>query len=93
MLNQPTLPKLPKSSKKIIILLSEEGTLTQKEIIALSGIPAKTVRYALKKLSNSDLLVTKPSLMDMRSSFYSLNPDFYPLVNSHIEEVKIAIEG
>lgn len=87
------LPKLPKSSKRIILLLAEEGTLTQKEIITLSGIPAKTVRYALKKLGSSDLLVTKPSLMDMRSSFYSLNPDYSPLIHQHVEEAKIAIES
>lgn len=75
MLSDLNLPKLPKSSKKILLLLANEGTLTQKEIIVKSKIPAKTVRYALKKLSASDLILTRPSLMDMRSSFYTINPD------------------
>ncbi|MCY3411199.1 MAG: winged helix-turn-helix domain-containing protein [Candidatus Heimdallarchaeota archaeon] len=82
------IPRLPKSSKKILLLLAAEGTLTQKEIIALSGIPAKTVRYALKKLGESDLILTKPSLMDMRSSFYSLNHEFDNLISVHVEEAR-----
>ncbi len=69
------LPKLPKSAKKIIFLLSEEGQLTQKEIISLTNIPAKTVRYALKRLTETKLVISQHNLEDMRSMFYSLSPD------------------
>ncbi len=81
--------KLPKSSKKILVLLATKGTMTQKEIIVKSGIPAKTVRYALKKLSASDLILTRPSLMDMRSSFYTLNPDIDMAIHQHIDKILV----
>lgn len=92
MINEPTLHKLPKSAKKILILLAEAGTITQKEIISLSAIPAKTVRYALKRLGEANLIATRPNLADMRSSFYSLNDEIdFHLMGRYIDEANTAV--
>jgi len=78
------LPRLPKSSKRLVATLSEKGQMTQKELIEAVGMPAKTVRYALKRLSDADLIVSTPNLQDMRSMFYSLNP---ALVPSYLDKI------
>jgi len=68
--------RLPKSSKRLVAILSERGQMTQKELIQAVKMPAKTVRYALKRLNEASLIVATPNLQDMRSMFYILNPDF-----------------
>lgn len=87
------LPKLPKSSKRLIAVLAESGQLTQKQLINKVKMPAKTVRYALKRLDESNLIVSIPNLQDMRSMFYQLNPD-HPLglMEAHIEQAKALIQ-
>ena len=88
------LPKLPKSSKKLILALSEHGNLTQKQLIANVKMPAKTVRYALKKLAEQNLISSQHNLEDMRSMFYSLNPDTdFGVMDQYITEAKILIEA
>ncbi|MCH8906594.1 MAG: MarR family transcriptional regulator [Candidatus Heimdallarchaeota archaeon] len=83
------LPKLPKSSKRLILVLSDFGQLTQKELIARVGMPAKTVRYALKRLNEQRLVIAQHNLEDMRSMFYSLNPDVdWTLMEQHIADAR-----
>jgi len=83
------LPKLPKSSKTLISALAESTPLTQKQLILKVGMPAKTVRYALKRLSEESVIAQIPNLEDMRSIFYTLNPDLSPLVlDAHIESAR-----
>ena len=86
------LAKLPKSSKRLIATLSDNGQMTQKELIQAVGMPAKTVRYALKRLSESQLIVSMPNLADMRSMFYQLNPDVgWKRMNAHVKQAKALV--
>ena len=90
--SHPYLKKLPKSSKRIITILAETGSLTQKEIIEISEMPAKTARYALKRLGEESIIVTKPNLADMRSSNYMLSPDLdFNLMNAYVADAIVAI--
>ncbi len=87
------LPKLPKSSKKLISALAENSPLTQKELILKVNMPAKTVRYALKRLAEEDVISEIPNLEDMRSIFYTLNPSMDPsLLDAHISDARKSIE-
>jgi len=54
-------------------LLESESLLTQKEIIAKTYLPARTVRYALHRLKEENLLLKRFSFRDARQSLYSLN--------------------
>ena len=83
------LPKLPKSSKTLINALAESSPLTQKQLILKVGMPAKTVRYALKRLSEESVITQIPNLEDMRSIYYTLNPDLSPMeLDAHIESAR-----
>lgn len=83
------LPKLPKSSKILINALAENSPLTQKQLILKVGMPAKTVRYALKRLSEEGVITQIPNLEDMRSVYYSMSPELTPAeVDAHIESAR-----
>ncbi|MHA1305273.1 MAG: winged helix-turn-helix transcriptional regulator [Candidatus Heimdallarchaeaceae archaeon] len=58
------------SGQKLIRLLEKKGPLTQKELIIESEIPARTARYALKRLIEMGLIIKRSNLADMRSVYY-----------------------
>jgi DNA-binding MarR family transcriptional regulator len=61
------------SSRNIVMtVLENKNPLTQKELIEKSALPARTVRYALKRLIELGLIVKRNNLQDMRSIYYFL---------------------
>ncbi len=54
-------------------MLESESLLTQKEIVTKTYLPARTVRYALNRLKEENLLLERFSFRDARQSLYSLN--------------------
>jgi DNA-binding MarR family transcriptional regulator len=65
--------RLPPSAKLIIKVLESGSFLTQKEIINKTYLPSRTVRYALTRLKEENLLVRKFCFPDARQSLYGLN--------------------
>ena len=63
---------LPPSAKLVYKILVYEGNLTQKEIINLSYLPERTVRYALDLLLKKRLITQKPYLNDARQTVYGV---------------------
>lgn len=63
---------MPPSAKLVYKALAYEGEMTQKEIIAETYLPARTVRYALLLLVKKNIINTKPNLNDVRQTVYSV---------------------
>lgn len=63
---------LPPSAKLVFKILSYEGNLTQKEIINATGLPERTVRYALELLFKKRLISQHPYLNDARQTVYGV---------------------
>jgi NAD+ kinase len=63
---------LPPSAKLVYKMLSYEGNLTQKEVISISYLPERTVRYALELLLKKRLITQKPYLNDARQTVYGI---------------------
>jgi predicted transcriptional regulator len=61
---------LPRSSKVILTILDKEGAMTHKDIVNKSRLAPRTVRYALKRLREHDLLIEKLNVQDMRRIIY-----------------------
>ncbi|MCK9307207.1 MAG: MarR family transcriptional regulator [Methanomicrobiales archaeon HGW-Methanomicrobiales-2] len=61
---------LPPSSRKILLLLEDGGSLTHKELVRLSSLAPRTVRYALKRLKDNDMIVEKFNFRDARQILY-----------------------
>ncbi|MBI4438446.1 winged helix-turn-helix transcriptional regulator [Candidatus Woesearchaeota archaeon] len=57
---------LHKSHAKLLEILNTKKGITQKELIAKSSLSARTVKYALKTLSENGLLVQERSMRDLR---------------------------
>jgi transcription initiation factor IIE alpha subunit len=64
---------LPPSARLIIKVLESGSLLTQKEIINKTYLPARTVRYALSRLRNENILQERFCFQDARQSLYGLN--------------------
>ncbi len=60
------------SAKFIFRLLADQGTLSEKQLIAESGLPERTVRSALTYLVREGLARRAPSLRDAREAVFAL---------------------
>ena len=55
-------------------------------------MPAKTVRYALKRLAEEAVITQIPNLEDMRSVYYALSPELSAAeVDAHIEAARTVV--
>lgn len=61
---------LPPSSRAVLVLFDDGRGLTYKELVAKSGLPPRTVRYALKKLKENGLIAEKFNFQDARQIIY-----------------------
>jgi len=66
------LRELPPSAKLVAKVLESDAPLSQGELAEESLLPDRTVRYALNRLEESDLIVSRHSFQDPRKQVYSL---------------------
>ena len=60
------------SMKLILNILENHGPLTQKEIAKVTRLPARTVRYALSRLKDEDILEEREYFQDARQCLYKI---------------------
>lgn len=70
--NPEVIKDMPPSAKLVYKALVYEGEMTQKEIIAETYLPARTVRYAIDILLEKNMISLKPNLNDVRQTVYSV---------------------
>lgn len=66
------IEELPPSAKLVFKVLEYSGFLTQKEIAKESYLPPRTVRYALNRLKDEEILQERFYFKDARQSLYGL---------------------
>ena len=64
---------LPPSAKLVAKVLEYNDTLTQSELADETLLPPRTVRYALSRLEDADVVDSRFSFSDARKRLYSLN--------------------
>ena len=67
------LTDLPPSAKLVYKVLEYRGPLTQKGIVEESMLLARTVRYALERLQDIDLVDEDVYFADARQNLYELS--------------------
>ena len=67
------LRELPPSAKLVYKVLKYDDALTQGELTEETLLPARTVRYALSRLEEADLVASRFSFTDARKRIYSLD--------------------
>jgi DNA-binding MarR family transcriptional regulator len=67
------LRELPPSAKLVATVLEGEAPLSQGQLAEESLLPDRTVRYALNRLEESDLVGSRYSFNDARKQVYYLS--------------------
>ena len=70
--NAEDISDLPPSAKLVFKVLEYNGPMTQKGIVQESMLSARTVRYALERLENIDVVVEDVYFADARQNLYKL---------------------
>ena len=65
-------PKLLGVEKQIYDVIRVEKKIKPLSIVKMTQLSPRSVRHALKKLENKDLISKSPDLTDLRSFFYFL---------------------
>jgi DNA-binding MarR family transcriptional regulator len=65
--------ELPPSAKLVAKVLEYEDTLSQSEIAEETLLPPRTVRYALSRLEEADVVESRFSFSDARKRLYTLS--------------------
>lgn len=63
---------LPPSAVAVLGLLASRGPSTHKDLVAVAPLPARTVRFALRRLREEGRILERPSFRDSRQSYYVL---------------------
>ncbi|GAA0271459.1 MarR family transcriptional regulator [Halobacterium noricense] len=66
------LEDLPPSAKLVAKVLEYNDTLTQSELAEKTLLPDRTVRYALTRLEEQDIVESRFSFSDARKQVYTL---------------------
>ncbi|MFA6225882.1 MAG: helix-turn-helix domain-containing protein [Methanoregula sp.] len=61
---------LPPSSKTVLEILDNGGAMTHKDLVSRTNLAPRTVRYALKKLKERNLIIEKFNFRDARQIIY-----------------------
>lgn len=69
---------LPPSAKLVYKVLTYNGPLTQKQIVEKSMLSQRTVRDALTRLSEVDIVTEKVYIPDARQNLYELTTSAQP---------------
>lgn len=72
-MNESQIKELPPSAKLVYKVLEYGGRLTQKEIIEETYLPSRTVRYALNRLKDEDIIEERFNFKDARQTLYDLS--------------------
>ena len=67
------LQELPPSAKLVAKVLETESPLSQGQLADESLLPDRTVRYALNRLDEADLVQSRYSFQDARKQVYFLD--------------------
>ncbi|AEH37497.1 MarR family transcriptional regulator [Halopiger xanaduensis] len=66
---------LPPSAKLVAKVLEYNDTMTQQQIAEETLLPSRTVRYALNRLDEENVIDSRFSFSDARKRLYSLDID------------------
>ncbi|AXR78787.1 MarR family transcriptional regulator [Natrarchaeobaculum sulfurireducens] len=65
--------ELPPSAKLVAKVLEYNDTMTQQEIAEETLLPSRTVRYALNRLDEENVIESRFSFSDARKRLYTLD--------------------
>ncbi|QLG47909.1 MarR family transcriptional regulator [Natrinema halophilum] len=73
LLTDEEIEGLPPSAKFVLWILEDEGELTQQELNEQITLPSRTVRWALNRLEDEEIIESRPYTGDARKSVYTIS--------------------
>jgi DNA-binding MarR family transcriptional regulator len=73
--DQQSLRDLPPSAKLVAKVLEYNDSLTQSQLAEETLLPPRTVRYALTRLEEAEIVESRFSFSDARKRIYTLSGD------------------
>ncbi len=64
------IENLPGSARRVLEAVSEKGPLTHNELGLATGLPPRTIRYAVRRLKDHGVLDSLSSLRDCRTCYF-----------------------
>ena len=64
------LAALPPSARQVYATLSTSGALTHRDLVRTTGMPARTVRYAVGRLREAGIIGARCNLHDCRQCYF-----------------------
>lgn len=61
---------LPPSARQVYEALSSHGPLTHRDLVLATGMPGRTVRYAVGRLKEAGVIGARCNLMDCRQCYF-----------------------
>ncbi len=65
-----TLEELPASARQVLGAVRERGPLTHPQLTQATGLPPRTIRYAVRRLKQSGVVESMASLRDCRVCYF-----------------------
>lgn len=66
----PALDGLPPSARQVFATLSTAGPLTHRDLVRETGMPERTVRYAVGRLKEAGVIGARCNLQDCRQCYF-----------------------
>ena len=66
----PRVEGLPPSARQVFEALATAGPLTHRDLVLATGMPGRTVRYAVGRLKEAGVVGARCNLMDCRQCYF-----------------------
>jgi DNA-binding transcriptional ArsR family regulator len=70
LVDEDHLGRLPGSARRVFGAVREEGPLTHADLRHSTGLPPRTIRFAVKRLREEGLVDARSSLRDCRTCYF-----------------------
>lgn len=69
------LGRLPGSAQRVFDAVRDDGPLTHSDLRERTGLPPRTIRFAVKRLRDEGLVDARSSLKDCRTCYFFVSKD------------------
>lgn len=68
--DQAHFSKLPGSAQRVFYAIRDNGPVTHANLREITGMPPRTIRFAVRRLKEEDFIDTRCSLKDCRTCYF-----------------------
>lgn len=73
--DQTRFVRLPESAQRVFGAVKDEGPLTHAELRDRTGLPPRTIRFAVRRLKDEGFVDARSSLKDCRTCYFFVSKD------------------